>query len=153
MSVLLKFAGTVLIIFCSTAIGFIRSNKYTGRVNDLKWYLSAIESVAQKIKFGMPNTADTVKSIFGYEKYYSVSLPFEIKLKKSYLSKPEEALINEFFGELGSFDAETEVKRAKRYSAEIEMRLAAAEEKQKENGRLCKLLGLFSGIAISVVLI
>lgn len=153
MSVILKLTGAVLIVLCGTSIGFLRAKRYSGRVEDISWYISAIEFISQKIRFGMPDITDAVKGVYGSEKYYAVSRPFSVALKKSYLEKPQEDLINELFADLGKEDAPAEIKRCERYTAELKVYLEQAREKKKESARLCKLLGLFGGISLAVILI
>lgn len=153
MSVILKIIGISFIILSTASLGFFKASIYEGRVKDISWYIGTIGLIGQKIRFGMTNVSDTVKGIPASENYYVVASPFSVSLKKSRLKKTDEQVIKEFFEGLGTLDTQTEEKRCERYAGELQIRLKSATEKCHESSRLCKLLGLFSGVAISIILI
>lgn len=153
MSLIMKLSGAALIIAATTVFGFLKANNYTGREKDIKFYINALSEISRKIRFGEPDTARIVGGIYGGSEYYYVNLPFSVTLKKSYLGVKEEELINEFFLGLGSLDTESEIKRCEKYIAELSVFLADAQTKKQQNARLCRMLGVFAGVAAVIVLI
>ena len=153
MQTFIKLFGIVFIIISSTGVGFYYSYRLTSRCRDLRWYISAINHIRNKIMYGNAEICDAVLSIAGGERYLRIDKPFKVSLLKSGLNKSDEEMLYEFFDSVGSADAKTEAQRCEGVIKEAESRLAVYEEKAKQKCKISRMLGIFAGLAAAIILL
>lgn len=153
MSFTIRIIGCIFVIICTTYTGFQMSRNLKNRLKDIIWYCSAIEMISQKINYTGQEIHKIVTVLPCSDNYYSVYLPFLVRLKKSNLKKQDEELINEFFSELGMGDSEGQNKRCIFYKNELLVRRQFLEKEVAQKSRIYNMLGFFAGLSLSVILI
>lgn len=149
----MKTIGFILIVITGTAAGLNLSGKLKKRTIALKWYFLAINKIADKIGGTGAELYDIINTICGSTDYLVLKKPFAVDLKNTYLNTADRQAAEEFFAELGMGDSESQIKRCKIYANIFAQRLEAAEKEYNEKSKLYKMLGLFSGLSLAILLV
>ena len=149
---IVKTIGFILIVITGISAGLNSSGKLKKRTRALEWYFLAINSIADKIGGTGAELYDIINTICGSADYLVLKKPFEVVLKNTYLNSADRQAAEEFFAELGMGDSESQIKRCKIYANIFEQRLKAAKKEYEEKSKLYKMLGLFSGLSVAIVI-
>lgn len=142
MTLLFKVTGFLLIIFTTSAIGFIKSEELNLRYKKLCSVEQGIHSLKERIR------------LQGGEIDRLIHLSFQdYPINYSYLEKDDCEIIKDFFKNIGMSDTEAEYKRCELYINMIKGKADEALKKHRELSRLYKSMGVMSGIFICIFLI
>lgn len=122
------------------------------RSDALYWFSTNIVFIGEHIRNTATEIYDIVNSLYGKEEHLTLLRPFKIEIRNDFLNKDDLLTLNEFFRSLGSLDSESEIKRCQMYGKIIENRYKAAQKDYQEKNRLYKMLGLFSGLSIAIII-
>lgn len=172
---MLKIFSGLIIIFCSTYLGISYASGYNKAVHQISSMINALKILEFDISFlKLPlactferiskSTCGVVKKIFE-ESYMGLSeRPCENagELFKSSLKKYSEEIffsqevmlaLEDFSDNLGGRDIECEVSNIKTTIVKLKFFEDEAREEAKTNVKMCRGLGVLSGIFIVIVLI
>lgn len=149
----------VVIILCSTYLGWGLSNYYKRRI-------VLFQNLDDFINFAISNInffKDSVEIIINqFLNSHSLSKEFRdclVKIKNNVefnsilLKKNENNLLNDVFQFLGKNDSENQIVGLKNYSNQISIYLKQAEEDNKKIGSISTKLGFLLGLLIAICLI
>jgi len=149
----------VVIILCSTYLGWGLSNYYKRRI-------VLFQNLDDFINFAISNInffKDSVEIIINqFLNSHSLSKEFRDCLVKNknnvefnsiLLKKNENNLLNDVFQFLGKNDSENQIVGLKNYSNQISIYLKQAEEDNKKIGSISTKLGFLLGLLIAICLI
>ncbi len=147
---MLKAIGAVLIIAVGTAIGFRASNRLCKRYQRLCDFCLFIGEISDKMRIGLE-----LESIFQGERAKKLCIcdGYIVRVRGEYLSGEEKRLLEEFFEGLGMSDTAAGISRCSAYRELLTAGAKEAEREMRSKSRLYGILGLFSGIFISILLI
>lgn len=171
----LKFIVGVILLLSSSTIGYLISLRYSLRVKQLGYFISALNSLETDILYYSTPLPMAMKRV-GNRSHKSIAWIFEETWKKLRdreghdlektwrrainenidnlsLSKDDIEIVIDFSKELGLGNKETQKKHF-RYTKEllIEQKSRAGNEKEK-NGRMFNRLGVLLGLTIVIILI
>ncbi len=142
MTLLFKVTGFLLIIFTTTAIGFIKSGELNMRYKKLCTIQQGIHNLKERIRLHSGEIDRLIALSFS-----------EYPINYKYLEKDECEIIDDFFANLGMSDTDAEYKRCELYINMINNKADEALKKHRELSRLYKSIGVMSGIFICIFLI
>ena len=149
---LVKLIGALFL----SVTGFLSGKSFVDRLKKrsdvLSWHYKAIGKIGTYIGGTAKELEDIIKSISGYSFYLTLSKPFSINVKTEWLKDSDINLLTEFFGSLGEGEIESEVARCKMYSDLLKEAHLSANREYLEKSRLYKMLGLFSGLTVAIIL-
>lgn len=167
----LKFILLVLIVLVSAKIGFLKSESYKIREDNLKKINEALLYLKTKIEF----TYEPIKNIFeeiskvvfdGKDNIFKVAVENMNEngsINESWINavdvfennfKREDIEIIKSFGKLlGRTDKKGQISEIEVTRICIEKNIILAEKEKEKNGKLYKTLGIVSGFAASIILI
>ncbi len=149
---LMKILGAVLLCVTGTAIGINALSHLKKRADALDWYYKAIALIGSRIGGTAAELYDIMGTIFDSNKYLSLSRPFKVEFNKDGLNLEDTRTLAEFFGELGSGGIDSEVKRCEMYSNILYNRYKSAREEYIQKSKLYKMLGLFGGLSVAIII-
>lgn len=148
MSLLFKIAG-LAVIFCVCAMGgFHKSRTIRKRAQRLSSVYRSMTVLAERIKTGAGEVGVILPLCFEEGLVYMED--GKICFDSCFLEKGDIDLLNEFFGDLGAEDKDSEYERTRLF-AELINKQAREAEMNAEN--LCKLyntLGISAGVFICI---
>ncbi len=167
----LKFILLVLIVLVSAKIGFLKSESYKIREDNLKKINEALLYLKTKIEF----TYEPIKNIFeeiskvvfdGKDNIFKVAVENmneNSSINESWINavdvfennfKREDIEIIKSFGKLlGRTDKKGQISEIEVTRICLEKNIILAEKEKEKNGKLYKTLGIVSGFAIGIILI
>ena len=139
---LFKILGFAMIIFTTAAIGFSKSAELFRRCDKLGFVCKGVRTLKEHIRLHGGETDRLIEKSFG--KY---------PIDYTYLENGDVKLLEEFFAQLGMSDTTAEYERCELYVTLLEERLAEAQKKYRELGKLYKSVGVMAGIFICIFFI
>lgn len=149
----IKLVGSVLLVASTFGIGVYAVNSLKKRAEALGFYSKLAGSVALQINSTAAELYDIVNTVYGCRDYLELSRPFKVRLKPCELSASEQKTVEEFFEGLGMGELEAQVKRCEGYAALFAEQYREALGEYREKSKLYKMLGLFSGLVIAIILV
>lgn len=169
---LIRYMIFILILVGSTSIGFLVSNRYTYRLNELKEILNRINILENKIKFThMPlfyifselakidnnlNIAKLFQSISINLKENSIQNSFDkaIKDNKGLLNLKEEdyKLLKDISLVLGKTDIEGQIAEIEQFKILLKYNITNAQKDVEKNSKMYRSLGTIAGLVIIIIL-
>ena len=134
-------------------VGVYLSKNFKNRLRDITWYCSALECISSRIAYTNQEFGCILSALAGSDNYYEIEAPFSVKLKKTHLKKEDEELLLEYFSSAGMADSESERKRCIFYKKELELIRQKLQGETAEKGKLYRLLGFFTGLAVAIIII
>lgn len=150
---IIKLFGAGLIAFAGLGLGVHSSLGLKRRANKLEWYAKAADAIGVKIESTAAEIYDIVRLLYGKDDYLVVKKPFSVEVDTADLTERESQTVNEFFSELGMGELEAQVKRCKTYAALLGELQRSAYSEYAEKARLYRILGLFAGVALAVIMV
>lgn len=167
-----KYVLLILILVCSTSIGFLLSKKYSDRVSELITFSNLVNILQNKIRFTKVPLSDAfeeLSSIRSNEVISKIFYNFSKKIKtekcevawneaveekKDFLSLKKEDidLIKKLGNTLGKTDLEGQMSEIDQFKILLQMQIKKAEEGRKKNEKMYKSLGTIVGLAIVIIL-
>lgn len=162
---MVKYIGLVMIVICCFGAGYYFSLRLKSRyefLSSFKDFLSALEinmrykntEIFSLIKISSP---DLIKSVFkekndsDFQLYWSNCVA---EIPKSYALKEEDYnLLYEFGKLLGTTDTDGQINHINLYQELINTNIDNSLSELKSKSKLFKLLGLFSGLTIALLLL
>lgn len=171
--IFLRFLFLILILSCSTSIGFLLSKKYSDRLNELVTIDKLMQIMKNKIKFTRKPLIDILREISNIkendyisELFLDISKNLEkktvidawnesIEEKKTYLNLNSEDinLIKSLSSILGKTDIDGQMSGINQFSTLLKVQIMEAEREKNKNAKMYKSLGTIVGLALVIMLI
>ncbi len=174
MLLTIKLLLLFVIVGLSTFIGVLISKKYSSRVDEIQELITALELLESRLNYTYDTLPDafsfvgkhmrsSVKKIFEIssqklqmEKSFSASEVFEstIEEEKIFLSLNDNdiEILKGLSVSLGQVDLENQVKNIRLIGRTFLAQLDEAKVEKNRNFRLCRNMGVLTGLAIVIIL-
>ena len=174
MLLTIKILLLLVIVGLSTFIGVLISKKYSSRVDEIQDLITALELLESRLNYTYDTMADAfsfvakhmktgAKKIFEIssqklqiEKNFTASEVFEstIDEEKNFLSVNQNdiEILKGLSVSLGQVDLESQVKNIRLIGRTLLGQLDEAKNEKNKNFRLCRNMGVLTGLAIVVIL-
>lgn len=149
----IKILGLIVLSFTGLLLGTNQVAQLRRRSDALYWFSTNIIFIGEHIRSTANELYDIINSLYGKEAYLTLLRPFKIEIKNNFMNKDDLSTLDEFFVGLGSLDSESEIKRCQMYGKIIENRYKSAQKDYEEKNRLYKMLGLFGGLSVAIMLL
>lgn len=150
---LIKLLGGALITAAFFGVAVNCNLRLKRRADALFWYTKAAWQIGVQIDSTSAELYDIVNTIMGSNDYLELSQPFSVTIKHCGINDEDMRTVRDFFSELGMGNAESQIKRCNIYSEIFKGKYSEALAEYNEKSKLYKMLALFSGIALSIILI
>lgn len=172
---LLKIIGSIFIIGSTSLFGYLLGKEKTNRLAQLRDLKKLLYQLRGEIQYGytplpeaMGNLGSRSETVFsgffldmeeqlkGYEgsSFYSIwKAGVEEKLKNTALNKADKRKLTAFGENLGYLDQDMQIRTIELYIEGLEEEINTESKAQKEKIRLCQLLGVLSGIFVTIVML
>ncbi len=153
-----KMLLSLLVVLCSTLVGFSFSNKLYKRKRILESFVLLIKNSATKIRY----TNSTLASVFSenfMECEFDEETPFlhqwDKMLEKysNMLNSSDIKILHDFASSLGTTDVIGEEKNIEMYLLLLNEKIVDASECIQKKSKLYKTLGLSVGLTVSILLL
>ena len=136
---LFKITGFILVIFTTSAIGFLKANELNLRFRKLTDLYKTIATLKEGIR------------LHGGDIERLINLSFkEFPISTAHLKKEDITIIDDFFENLGAQDTVAEYERCELYINLLKAQADKAQKQHLELNRLYKNIGVLSGILICI---
>ena len=154
----MKILGCVMIIICSSVTGFSAANMILRRFNICRELVSFCELLKNEIAVRQTPACEVVNSVNGRDSFKSLSFLNDdyIKISKipdSILTKEQNKKIGDFLYSLGKSDISSQLVQIDEFKQYISSAKEQYSLQYKSKSRLYVMLGVCSGIIISLTLI
>lgn len=149
---IIKIFGLIILSLTGLMVGAKQVARLKRRSDALYWFSANIRLIGEHIRGTAEEIYDIVNTLCGKENYLTLERPFKVKIKDCFLDAYDLEALNEFFIELGRLDSEAEIKRCEMYSAIISDRYKRAHKEYLDKNKLYKMLGLFSGLSVAIII-
>lgn len=149
---LIKLIGATILSLTGMFMGINSVNKLKKRADSLDWFYKSLLEIATRISVSAAELSDIIISLYGYENYLKIYKPFKLEITTPYLKSGDKEILVEFFSSLGLGDIHSETKRCELYSKIIEERYKSAKSEYLQKSKLYKMLGLFSGLSLAIII-
>lgn len=147
---MLKLFGILIIIAVSTLYGFKASAGLKQRAKMLGLYIRLISEIEDNIrlKIGLTEmlSRDSSLMLLEYKDY-------NVNFKKEGLLSEDVKLLESFFENIGLGDVKSGTELCRTYKDLLTKKEKEAEQEMMQKAKLYSLLGFFSGLFVSVMLI
>lgn len=172
---MIKVAGSCLILFSSTAIGFWCSGRLRDRLEELEYIRKlllmlrgeiryshatlseAFQAIGKRMKppYGafLLRTAEAMDSMEGQTLSQLWETGIREELTDSALKKEDKERLIWLGSQLGYLDTQMQLSTIELYLEQIQEELQSAAESVKRNGRLYQTLGVMAGIFLVILMI
>ena len=169
---MIKYVLLIAIMFLAIYIGNLISKKYINRVKELIQIKLSISIIKSKIKFTQNPLKDIFEQILksteetnikelwknaikGLNNNLEIETAWEKAIKKTEtnLNKEDLDILLDMGKMLGKTDIEGQISNLEIASAFIDTQIKKAEEEKQKNSKLCKTLGIVSGLGLIIILI
>ncbi len=148
----LKLIGVIILSVTGLLSGKALVERLKKRADKLDWYYKAVLQIGNSIGGTANEISSIIKSISGYSDYLTLRFPFALEINKEHLKSEEILSITEFFEGIGNSEVEAEVERCKMYANIIREHYLSAKNEYNQKNKLYKMLGLFSGLSIAIII-
>ena len=163
----IKFLIIIFIIVISSYIGFLKGNVYVEREKEIKNILNSLDYLRNKIEY----TNLFLKDIFncisddvykGKDNMFKKSLSSNLSLRNSFkeeiknnskINDEDKSILLNFAMDLGTMDKKLQISKIDICTNFLTKNLKNAEELKIKNTKMFKVLGVVSGLVISIILI
>jgi len=158
VNILIKTIMLLLVVMCSTLVGFSVSNKLYKRKSILESFLLLIKNSATKIRY----TNSTLATIFSdnfmdfnFDEETSFSSQWNEMLNEynKILKTDDIKILRDFGSKLGTTDVLGEEKNIEMYLELLNEKINDASDCIQKKSKLYKTLGLSAGITVSILLL
>lgn len=169
----IRYIFLISILACSTSIGFLLSNRYINRVEELKSISKLINILQNKIKFTRKPLKDIFNELSKIEQneninriFLNVSQNLEnravsdtwkkiLEDEKRNLSLKEDDinLLKTLGNTLGKSDVDGQINEINLFTDLLKTQIQKAEIEREKNSKMYKSLGTIIGLVIVIVLI
>ena len=163
----IKFLIIIFIIVISSYIGFLKGNVYVEREKEIKNILNSLDYLRNKIEY----TNLFLKDIFncisndvykGKDNMFKKSLNSNLSLRNSFkeeiknntkINDEDKSILLNIAMDLGTMDKKLQISKIDICTNFLNKNLKDAEELKNKNTKMFKVLGVVSGLVISIILI
>lgn len=149
---IIKIFGLIILSLTGLLLGSKQVARLKKRSDALYWFSANIPLIGEHIRGTGEEIYDIVNTLCGKDMFLTLEKPFRVKIKDSFLDTYDLEALYEFFGELGRLDCEAEIKRCEMYSLIISDRYKRAHKEYLDKNKLYKMLGLFSGLSVAIII-
>ena len=169
----LRYIFLISILACSTSIGFLLSNKYINRVEELRSLSKLINVLQNKIKFTRKPLKDIFNELSKLEENKNIKRIFinmsqnlensvvseswrkTIEEEKENLSLKEDDIniLKTLGSTLGKSDVDGQLSEINLFTELLKNQIQKAEKEKEKNSKMYKSLGTIIGLVIVIVLI
>jgi stage III sporulation protein AB len=171
---LLKIAGSLLVIAAAGLIGYILSRDCAVRAQELRDLQGMLQMLENEISFlssplteafeGIQKTSRSKAAVFfqlaegklrsgsGMNAYEAWETSVREGIKKTSLNAEDEEILVTFGKLLGSSDVEGQVKNIRLALSQLKMQEQKAEDNRYKNEAMYRRLGILGGLAVVIVL-
>lgn len=172
---LLKIIGSFMVVSSSTLLGFWYSQKYTARPQCLRLIQTQLQFLETEICYmsnTLPEAFNKIKLVFDKQtslifkdtayyltnrQFINVSDAWETAVRKNIydlaINNEDAQLLISFGKSLGNSDCENQKKNIRNILSQLQLQEQKAETEKIKNEKLCKNMGMISGILITIVLL
>ncbi len=172
---MVKIFGALLVILSCSTIGVYFSSLVRGRVTDLRAMKKNITILRGDIKYGNTTLPEAIgalsrRNVDNFKEFFagieqdllrSSGLSFQAiweegtknYMKNSYMNQQDREQLNQLGENLGYLDKEMQLKTIDFYIEQLDHELQDSIATMKEKTRLYNMLGILSGLFLTVVLI
>lgn len=162
---MLKLTGLILIVIACFGAGYYLSLRLKNRFEFLSAFKDFLSNLETNIRYNSSeifslvkaSAPDKIRELFSkntsenFQTYWSECIT---NLPKRYALKNDDInLLYEFGRMLGTTDTEGEINHIKLYRELIESNINNSEKELKQKSKLMKLLGLFAGLSLALLLL
>lgn len=169
--IFIKFCGAVIIVVSGTLCGIYAAKSVENRVKFLEQYVMFLTQVKTMICYGAISVSEILKSVNAVplvsplldECGISMSdgMSFEAawhkavnkEYKKKLFTAEDKMLLCSFGETFGNSDADGETTKTELHIALVSERLNKIREEHLSKNKLYRIVGMFSGIAIALIII
>ncbi len=166
-----KIIGGLCVVAATSKIGYKKADKYEKRLKDLKSFESALWLLKSEMEFSMPVLKDAfyICSSLVQKNVGDILLDVSNKLNEGIdvveawcdaidkgehsLNKEDVIIIKEFANALGTSDIKLQLENIANTVSRLKIRQENAMENYKKYCKMCKTLGVTSGILIVTLFI
>ena len=168
MLMLIKYFNLMGIIFVCSYIGILKAQKYETRVIELNKFQNALSVFKAKMEF----THEPIKNIFeeiskviykDEKNIFKETIMSNQRINENWIIQSEELkdklnnediyIIKSFGKLLGKTDMQGQVSEILLTKKLVEKQINQAEIERQKNSKLCKTMGIISGLGICIILI
>ena len=171
----IRLAGAILIAGCGAATGFMAGRRLRDRVRSLEQLVFALETMLNEISFSRTPLPEIIQKLslcgqtpvcrlFGdiserlaQNPHDGLRPAFRLAIRgykeQASLENEEIETLEDLSLTLGRYDVEGEQRALRLALRRLERSLADARERQVRDGRLCKTLGIGSGLIAAIILL
>ena len=168
--IIIKYIILIMLLFSSSYIGILISNRYKSRVKELKEMKTFLSIFETKIKL----TYEPIPKIFeelGKKEKSNISYIFKkasqnmidmqageawekaLEIKNTNLKKEDIEVLKGLSNLLGKVDLDGQVSEIELIDNFIDTQIEKAEEESKKSEKIYKTLGVTAGLAMVIILI
>lgn len=172
---LLKLAGCLMVILSSSAIGYVYSKRFSDRPQHLRMIQVQLQLLETEIGYMRNTIAEAFKKIsmidnsptaeiFRHAGIYIENRDFasayeawaasvRSNIQKTALNSEDEELLISFGKSLGCTDCDGQVRNIRNMLSQLKVQEQKSETERLKNEKMCRNLGILSGIAVVILLI
>ncbi len=153
-----KLILCLLIVCCSTLVGFSYSSKLYSRKRILESFVLELENAKNAVRYSNKNVFELFKnSFFGYlflcDKPFCVQWNDMLSQFSATLTIKDIEILTKFGEVLGTSDLSGELNNFDMYISLLETQIADSTSVIEVKGKTYKVLGLSAGLVIAIILI
>lgn len=166
----MKLMGLILIVLCTTCIGFNEAHKLRQKVKETNEIVTLIEQIKIRLNFSAASTSEIMNEIKNMEELKHLTFlpqtailyetePFdtlwerEVRQTGLTISKDDISMLVSFGESLGTTDLEGQIELCNIFKARFDERLKHYNNEYKKRSKLTVSLGFFLGLGAAVILI
>lgn len=150
--IIIKIAGFTLLISTATALGFYAAAKGENQLKNLNQFIIYITELRDRIMYDGSEIYLLINKIFGDSKLLCFK-DGKFTLNNINIRCEEKRILDEFFSNLGTTEQQGEISRAEFCIISLKERQKQISKEIYEKSRLYRILGICSGILVSIIFI
>lgn len=168
----IRYLFLVLILSCSTSIGFLLSKRFADRLNELNTISNLTNTLQNKIRFTRMPLKEIFEELAEYQDNLEISDLFRKIAKKMEKMKTSDAwvdaidekklcfnlslkdlnLIKTLGNTLGKTDIDGQMSEIEQFNTLLKIQIKEAEHEKNKNEKMYRSLGTIVGLAIVILL-
>lgn len=162
LAVIIKLCGLACIVLVGAGIGWTRAGGYSAHVNSLAAWRLLVLSIKSQMQYGSGTTDSMLRQAI-HTADFKITLnsengtcalqPLLIKECTATLPHQEAQLVTQLFAQLGHAQQEQEMEKLEYCAAQLALYLQRAQELERKNKQLCRVLGICGGAALALLLL
>ncbi len=142
----MKFLAVIAIVLSASAVGFNAAMRLQSRAKELLLLKNFILRISEEIRYTGAEKNKIVSKLLNIPEYLFIK-------EKAFTDFDDKQEVEEFLSGLGKSDVIGQLKYCERFSEKIKEKYIGALKSYHEKGRIYCVLGVSSGLAISLIII